>query len=181
MPMNGYLQTAYAAIEKAIDGMSAEEMARHPEGKWCTAEILEHLALAFASTAKVMQKCLECGQASATRPKLRDRFVSGVVTRLGYIPEGRKAPKHVVPKGIQAQEAQRLVFENLKLMDHAMQRCEEQFGEKVKIADHPILGPLNLRDWRKFHWVHTRHHMKQIARLRNDGNVSAKAVAGSKN
>jgi DinB family protein len=178
--MNGYLQSAYAAIETAIEGMSAEQMARHREGKWSTSEILEHLALAFGSTAKVMQKCLECGKPSGTRPKLRDRFVSGVVTGLGYIPEGRKAPKHVVPKGIQAQEAQTLVFENLKLMDQTMQRCEEQFGEKIKIADHPILGPLSLRGWRKFHWVHTRHHMKQIARLRNGGNASVKAVAGAR-
>jgi hypothetical protein len=178
--MNGYLQTAYAAIETAIKGMSTEEMARHREGKWCTAEILEHLALAFGSTAKVMQRCLECGQSTTTRPKLRDRFVSGVVTGLGYIPEGRKAPNHVVPKGIQAQEAQRLVFENLKLMDQAMQRCEQQFGEKIKIADHPILGPLSLTGWRKFHLVHTRHHMKQIARLRSETNASAKAIAGAK-
>ena len=178
--MNGYLQSAYAALEKAIEGMSAEQMAWHREGKWCAAEILEHLALAFGSTAKVMQRCLECGQPSGTRPKLRDRFVSGVVTGLGYIPEGRKAPKHVVPKGIQAQEAQRLVFENLKLMDETMQRCEDQFGEKIKIADHPILGPLSLRGWRKFHWVHTRHHMKQIARLRNETNAAAKAIAGAR-
>lgn len=178
--MNGYLQSAYAAIETAIEGMSVEQMTWHREGKWCTAEILEHLALAFGSTAKVMQRCLECGQPAGTRPKLRDRVVSGVVTGLGYIPEGRKAPKHVVPKGIQAAEAQSLVFENLKLMDETMQRCEQQFGTKIKIADHPILGPLSLTGWRKFHWVHTRHHMKQIARLRNDVSAGAKAVAGAR-
>ena len=178
--MNGYLQNAYSAIEEAIEGITPEEMARHREGKWCTGEILEHLALAFGSTAKVMQSCLECGQTSASKPKLRDRFVSGVVTGLGYIPEGRKAPKHVVPRGIEAREARRLVFENLKAMDEAMQRCEEQFGEKVRIADHPILGPLSLRGWRKFHMTHTRHHMKQIARLRYETGRSAKAVAGAK-
>jgi len=178
--MNGYLQNTYAAIEDAIKGMTLEEMARHREGKWCTAEILEHLALAFGSTAKVMQKCLDCGQTSATKPNLRDRFVCGVVTGLGYIPEGRQAPKHTVPRGIQAQEAQRLVFVNLKAMDAVMQRCEEQFGTKVRIADHPILGPLTLARWRKFHWVHTRHHMKQIARLRNEAPASSKAMAGAK-
>ena len=174
--MNGYLQDAYAAIEQAIDGITPEEMAWHREGKWCTAEILEHLALAFGSTAKVMQKCLECGHSTATRPKLRDRVVSGIVTGLKYIPEGRKAPKHVVPKGIPAQEAQRLVLQNLKLMDQVMQRCEEKFGTKVRIADHPILGPLTLSGWRKFHLVHTRHHMKQIARLRNQPTITAKAA-----
>ena len=175
--MNGYLQNAYTAIEEAIDGITPVQMAwRCREGKWCTTEILEHLALAFGSTAKVMQKCLECGQSTASKPKLRDRVVSGVVTGLRYIPEGRKAPKHVVPKGIQANEAQRLVFENLKLMDEVMQRCEEQFGTKVRIADHPVLGPMSLTGWRKFHMVHTRHHMKQIARLRNEPAMTGKAA-----
>ena len=178
--MNGYLQNAYAAIEQTINGMTPEEMARHREGKWCTAEILEHLALAFGSTAKVMQRCLECGHSTASKPKLRDRFVCGVVTGLGYIPKGRKAPKHVIPRGIQAQEAERLVFENLKTMDAAMQRCEEQFGSKVRIADHPILGPLTLTRWRKFHLVHTRHHMKQISQLRNEASARGKAMAGAK-
>lgn len=177
--MNGYLQNAYAAIEQAVDGMTMEEMVVHREGKWCTAEILEHLALAFGSTAKVMQGCADCGQPSASKPKLRDRFVSGVVTGLGYIPEGRKAPKHVVPRGIQAQEARTLVFKNLKIMDEVMQRCEAHFGTEIRIADHPILGPLSLTGWRKFHWVHTQHHMKQIARLRNEITATAKAVAGA--
>jgi hypothetical protein len=178
--MNGYLQNAYAAIEDAIKGMTPEEMARHREGKWCTAEILEHLALAFGSTAKLMQRCLDCGHSTASEPKLRDRVVCGVVTGLGYIPEGRKAPAHVVPKGIEAREAQRLVFENLKTMDGVMQRCEEQFGTMVRIADHPILGPLTLTRWRKFHWVHTRHHMKQIARLRNSPAAAVKSVASAR-
>jgi len=178
--MNGYLQNAYAAIEEAIAGMTLEDMARHPEGKWCTGEILEHLALAFGSTAKVMQGCVDCGQPSGSKPKLRDRFVSGVVTGLGYIPEGRKAPKHVIPRGIHAREAQTLVFQNLKVMDEIMQLCEAQFGTKIRIADHPILGPLSLTAWRKFHWVHTRHHMKQIARLRNESTSTAKAMAGAR-
>jgi len=178
--MNGYLQNAYIAIEEAIDGMTLEQMTIHCKGKWCTAEILEHLALAFGSTAKVMQRCVDCGQPSGSKPKLRDRFVSGVVTGLGYIPEGRKAPKHVVPIGIPAQEARALVFQNLKGMDEIMQRCETQFGTKVIIADHPILGPLSLTGWRKFHWVHTRHHMKQIARLRNESTATAKAMAGAR-
>ncbi|MGZ4836286.1 MAG: DUF1569 domain-containing protein [Terriglobales bacterium] len=28
--------------------------------------------------------------------------------------------------------------------------------------DHPFLGPLTADEWRKFHWVHGRHHTRQI-------------------
>src|SRR5437762_9460791 len=178
MPMNRYLQDAYVAIESAIDGMSPEQMACHPEGKWCTAEIIEHLALAFGSTAKLMQRCVEAGKPSATKPSVRDRIIAGIVTGLGYIPGGRQAPKHTVPAGIKPQEARILVLVNLKAMDEAMQRCEEKFGKRAKLADHPVLGPLSLAEWRKFHRVHTRHHMKQIAQLRANTVVSNTVAAG---
>jgi hypothetical protein len=51
-------------------------------------------------------------------------------------------------------------------MDEAISACESKIGGKIKIADHPVLGPLTATQWRKFHMVHTRHHMKQIAALR---------------
>jgi len=44
--------------------------------------------------------------------------------------------------------------------------CERRFGKRSKLANHFILGPLTAQEWRRFHWVHTRHHMKQIARLK---------------
>jgi hypothetical protein len=50
-------------------------------------------------------------------------------------------------------------------MDQALAQCEERFGKKVKIADHPVLGPIPIAGWRKFHLLHTRHHMKQIDTL----------------
>jgi len=28
--------------------------------------------------------------------------------------------------------------------------------------DHLFLGPLTANEWRKFHWVHGRHHARQI-------------------
>jgi hypothetical protein len=34
------------------------------------------------------------------------------------------------------------------------------------VLDHLILGPLTAAQWRKFHWIHGRHHVKQILRLR---------------
>jgi len=51
-------------------------------------------------------------------------------------------------------------------MDDMIARCEEKFGSSSKLLDHPILGPLTGAEWRKFHLVHGRHHVKQIRRLR---------------
>ncbi len=164
--MNLYLQRTREAINQTIAGMSDEQMKCHPEGKWCTAEILEHLALAFGGSAKLMQRTLDAGAPQARKPSLRDRLVTTIVTGCGYIPEGRKAPKHVIPHGMSPADVRALILANLDALDFQLSKCEERFGSSVRIADHPILGPLKLDEWRKFHLLHTLHHMKQIARLR---------------
>jgi hypothetical protein len=50
-------------------------------------------------------------------------------------------------------------------MDAIVAQCEARFG-CGKVLDHPILGPLTAAQWRKFHLIHGRHHVKQIDRLR---------------
>jgi hypothetical protein len=47
-------------------------------------------------------------------------------------------------------------------MDKAIADCEARYGSRVRVLDHPVLGPLTARQWRKFHLVHGRHHVKQI-------------------
>jgi hypothetical protein len=51
-------------------------------------------------------------------------------------------------------------------MDSLHQQCAAKLGNKGCIADHPVLGPLSLRQWPRFHLAHTKHHMKQIVALK---------------
>jgi hypothetical protein len=51
-------------------------------------------------------------------------------------------------------------------MDGLITQCETRFGRSTRILDHPVLGPLTARQWRKFHLAHAQHHVKQILRLR---------------
>jgi hypothetical protein len=159
-----YLERVRRAIDAAVSGMSEEELMRHPPGKWSTAEILEHLCLTFSSTAPHLQKCLDRGAPTATRMSVYQWLASNLVVNVGYLPSGRSAPEYARPKGMTATLPR--IRENLAAMDKVMNACEERFGTRVRLANHPILGPLTVGQWRKFHWVHTRHHMKQIARLR---------------
>lgn len=153
------------AIANSTDGLSENQMREHPEGKWDAAAILEHLALTFGGTARVMQKCIGAGKPLATSTTIKQRLGQIVVLTFSHIPHGRKAPKQVVPSGIGGREALQLIFANLEKMDQALAQCEQRFGSKVKIADHPVLGPIPLSGWRKFHLLHTRHHMKQVDAL----------------
>jgi len=72
----------------------------------------------------------------------------------------------VAPQGMAPETVLETLRLHLAAADDALSRCEARFGAGVKIANHPFLGPLTARQWRTFHWVHARHHMKQIVRLR---------------
>jgi len=66
-----------------------------------------------------------------------------------------------------AEEVVQSIGPELMAMDAAITRCEERFGASPRLMDHPVLGPLTAQQWRKFHWVHGRHHVKQLWALRN--------------
>jgi uncharacterized protein DUF1569 len=164
--VNVYLQRVQDAIADATRGMNAKELARHTEGKWSTAEILEHLDRTYTGTALHLQKCLDAGAPTASRAKLAQRFIVGIVVKLGYMPSGRKSPEFALPNGLAPEEILRSIPAHIADMDRVLTECERRFGARRHLADHPLLGPLSTEEWRKLHWVHTRHHMKQIARLK---------------
>jgi Protein of unknown function (DUF1569) len=164
--MDAYLQRLQEAIASATRGMSAEDLRRHPEGKWSTAEVLEHLYLSYTGTAKGFERCLQAGKPLARAPMLKDRMRTFVVTGLGHLPEGRKAPERTQPRGMPADEVVREIASRILAMDELITQCEARFGKRNRVLDHPVLGPLTARQWRKFHWVHGRHHLKQIQKLR---------------
>ena len=164
--MDAYLQRLQDAIASATLGMSAEDLARHPEGKWSSAQVLEHLYLTYTGTVKGCERCLQAGKPLARTPMLKDRMKAFVVTGLGYLPNGRKAPERTQPRGMLPDEITREIGLRISVMDDLITQCEARFGKRSRVLDHPFLGPLTARQWRKFHWVHGRHHLRQIRKLR---------------
>lgn len=154
-------------LAKAIDGMSAEDLSRHPEGKWSSAEILDHLNQTYRGTVKNCEHCLAAGKSNASVDRNRKRWQRRVVMLLGYLPSGRKSPERALPRGTPIAQLTTEIFENITRMESVISACDAQFGRGKAIAEHPILGPLTAREWRKFHWVHGRHHVRQIIKLKN--------------
>lgn len=164
--MDLLLQEIRDGIAAATRGMSTESLAWHPEGKWSAAEILEHLSLTYAGTRAGCERCLREEKCLARTPSFRDRLATLVVVTFGHLPEGRQSPAAARPRGMPADAILTETDEKIIAMDESLRRCQERFGARVKLMDHPILGPLTVQEWRKFHWVHARHHMKQIEGLR---------------
>ena len=160
------LARTLAALDAATRDVTTAELAFHPPGKWSAAEVLEHLAMTYGSTARMLTKLAVAERPRASVPSLRQRAFIAVVTGFGYMPTGRQAPEFTRPKGLSGEAALRQARDGLIAMDAPLAECARRFGQSSKLADHPVLGPLNAREWARFHWVHTRHHLKQIAHLR---------------
>ena len=162
--MNSYLQKTLEEIQRATAGMTAEQLTWHPQGKWSSAEILEHLTLTFSGTVKGMRKVLASGSSGAPKRTWKNRLFTLVVADLGYMPPGRQAPQGTVPAGASANPVE-TIYRSLTEMDGALTDVEDKKGPRARVS-HPILGPLTVQQWRKFHLVHTKHHMRQIVKLR---------------
>jgi len=160
-----HLEKLQREISAAISTLSREQMQVRPEGKWSTAEILEHLYLTYAGTVKGFGRVLAADKPLAGKPTWKNRAQAWVVVGIGYIPGGREAPERSRPRGASAETVLAEIGPEIARMDEVIAQCETRFGRTMKVLDHPILGPLSAPQWRKFHLIHGLHHLQQIRRL----------------
>ncbi len=162
-PMHPHLQQAAALLSHTAGALTPVELARHPDGKWSAAEILEHLGLTFSRTADGMQRVLDTGAPAALRADGAQWVRTFIVVQCGYFPAGRRSPKEVLPAGCDPAEVLAGALANLTRMDGVLDAVAAAAGARAKVLKHPVIGPLSVDQWRKFHWIHTRHHARQIA------------------
>ena len=158
-------------IASAVANLSPEQVRSHPPGKWCVAEILEHLYLSYTGTTKGFGRVIEAGKPLATSSTWKQKAQALIVTGFGYLPSGREAPAQARPRGIPPEQVITEIGPKLAEMDDILTTCAARFGSRINVLDHPILGPLSVTQWRKFHLVHGLHHVKQIRALRSDNEV----------
>ena len=114
--------------------MSSEQLSWHPAGKWCAAEVLEHLYLSYTGTIKGFERLLEAGKPLATRASLRHRLRSLVVVGFGHMPAGRKAPAVAQPKGLPAAKVRDEVGAKLVAMDAIIAKCRSPLRGAHEVA-----------------------------------------------
>ena len=164
--MDPRLQRLQAEILAVIDGLSAEQLSRHPPGKWSASEVLEHLYLTYTGTVRGFERVETESKPLVTAQSWRHRGRKAIVVGLGFLPSGRESPPVARPRGIPAEKVLSEIALKIAEMDNGITRCEQKLGSRRVLLDHPILGPLTANQWRKFHLVHGLHHVKQIRRLR---------------
>ncbi len=162
--MNPYITKATALIDDATRGLPEEALVAAPAGRWSPAQVLEHLSRAFGGSAKYLEHQLSTGAIIPLRPRtFADRAKVFTVTVVGYFPEGRKAPAPTVPSDHpEGLPMVKRALENLDRVGRVAADTETKWGSDTLVFPHPILGPLTAAQLCRFHYEHTRHHMKQV-------------------
>lgn len=164
--MHPHLERCLAIVLDSTKDGGAECAVRREPNKWSVVEVVEHLTRAYSGTAKGFERCLEKGAPLATSRSFKQTIQQFALINLGYFPEGRLAPKHILPTGeMDLNAALNAVRRDLARLDDVAVKTRQALGAG-KMLDHPILGALTVDQWLKFHVVHSQHHARQIASRR---------------
>ncbi len=159
-----------AALEpmvlKPLHQLDPEDWHRTLPGKWSIAQIVRHLAIALDSVATTFERRAD-KQGMRRRATPAQALLRHLVLGLGRIPRGRQAPPGSVPEARPDPEATAAQFRMGVARLEALLEAWPLERQAAVFVKHPLLGDLNLPEWVRFHYLHSRHHARQIAaRLR---------------
>ena len=165
------LETQMIAALQGLDARQTQAVPLAYPEKWSIQRIIEHLLMTYRSSSAAIQARVDKGSATRATPSLGQRFVQFLIISLGRFPPGRKAPAAVIP-GLPStvrsgEELGAAVKLELDRFDAITAKGEVLFGSRRAVS-HISLGPLSMRQWRRFHLIHGLHHVKQIRAIRKD-------------
>jgi len=142
------------------------EGARSPAGKWTPAQIVEHLALGLTLSAETFQARRNHAPMSRRRRTPAEQIATFFILGLRWFPPGRKAPSRTAPDAqITRRTAEDHFLAGIAGWIHVERDLLPTRGHDLFVK-HPRLGDLTIPEWIRFHWIHGRHHARQIrARL----------------
>ncbi len=159
-----------AALEpmvlQPLHHLNREDWHRRVPGKWSIAQLVQHLAIGIDTVATTFEKRAS-KQGMKRRATPRETLLRHVMLGLGRLNSGRDAPAGTVPEDRPDPEATTAQFRMGVARLEAMVQSWPPERQLQVFVKHPVVGDLNLPEWVRFHYVHCRHHAKQIeARLR---------------
>jgi hypothetical protein len=173
--MNRNLEVLREELTKALSGLDERHTQLRPGGdaaRWNVQQIAGHLRLTYVATVVAMDARIMKASATKAKPNLIQHVAQFTLISCGYFPRGRQAPDRVcssnddVPASGSALTSQ--IEEALATMDSRIDTAETIFGSSRRVVSHMVLGPLSMNQWRRFHLIHARHHIKQILGIRKE-------------
>lgn len=160
----------FAAIPDVVLGPLAGrpqgDWYKAPAGKWCPAQIVQHLAIGIDASSRAFDQ-------RRGKPPMRRRprtvielLGDFLMLRVGWIPSGLRAPEVTRPaERPDAATVAQLLRDGVARFQ-ALERDLLPARALDLFVKHPRLGDLTLPEWLTFHVRHCAHHARQIrARL----------------
>jgi hypothetical protein len=169
--MHAVLERVICQIESEAGGLDAETAQLHPKDLaylWSAHQVIEHLVLGYRVTSVALESRLTKGRLSRHRKKRTwlQWSLQLMILTFGSWPKGLPAPEEATPvaDSVGALDGRRLVAlvrKEAGVMDSLLDQCRRKFAME-RIATHPLLGPLRVDQWRRYHVVHGYHHLEQL-------------------
>jgi hypothetical protein len=148
-----------------LEGRERQSWFSAPPGKWCAAQIVEHLAIGLDLSSRGFESRRD-------KPPMRRRPRSPaqraawlLIMGLHWFPPGGKAPSVTQPAPRpEPGEVTALLRAGVDRF-LALERGLLPLRAHDLFLKHPVLGDLTLEEWMRFHVIHARHHARQIRRL----------------
>jgi hypothetical protein len=174
--MDPILHRLETELSQPLRGLTGPQTQLHPQRdsrRWNICQIVQHLLLSYSSTVSSFEERVAKGRPTQSRATLSQLFARFFVFGTGVIPVRREAPQITLPS---AQAPQPLptgdilissIFAGLAGVDKILDSAEGHF-HTTPCLSHFAFGPLSIPQWRRFHLVHGRHHIRQILAIRRE-------------
>ena len=136
------MERTSAECARALDGVSDEQAAFHPDEEWSIKQVVEHMLSSGAAVNREIENLVEGAE---TAPPGRTG-----VTRAGDRPMAELRER----MGVLWHETCELVASS---SPDAM---------PAATWDHPIFGPLNFKEWIAFQRLHALDHVQQMEKVK---------------
>jgi hypothetical protein len=169
--MHAVLERVICQIENEVGGLGAETAQLHPKDLaylWSAQQVIEHLVLGYRVTSVALESRLNKGRLSRHRKQRTwlQWSLQLMILTFGSMPKGLPAPDETTPVPdrfgpLDGRQLADLLRKEIDAMDSLLDQCRRKFGME-RIAIHPLLGPLRVDQWRRYHVVHDYHHLEQL-------------------
>lgn len=176
--MHPVFQSVFRQVTAELEQFDSTSASVHPWGRphcWSVHQVVEHLVLSMEHTREALEERLAKGRPGRNLQRSRTEWaLQLMILSAGHMPKGVGAPREITPKAEMPPAGVRELTERLEnaieSLDATLDHCRQRFGME-RVGRHFLLGPLRVDQWRRYHVLHLRHHLKQMADVRETFSV----------
>jgi hypothetical protein len=156
-----HLERLEPLILKPLHGLDGDRWHRAPRGRWSIVQIVQHVAIGIDLVARSFRELAESSQMERQHEP-QQTVLRHLTLGVGHYPGALKALPHAKPDAKPDPELVSAQFRMGVEEYRDLSKSWSQESQLSRFVPHPLLGDLNLPEWIRFHYLHCRHHGREI-------------------